>query len=257
VRRSSGQWPDPLAETNSVGSVEPYTATARAYDLLYHDKDYRGEVDEIAVLVDARRPGATSVLDVGCGTGAHLEWFARRFDQAVGIEANVRMIEEATIAREGLLVLPGDMRTFALRERFDVVTCLFSAIGYMTSVADLRRAVANMATHLTPGGVLVVEGWVSPDDWIAGRASAAAAVADDLAVARVVVSDREGDVSTVHMHYVLATVDGVERVDEVHRLGLFGDDQYRAAFEAAGLAYERCDGLTGRGVHVGVAATSP
>jgi SAM-dependent methyltransferase len=233
--------------------VEPYTATARAYDLLYRHKDYRGEVEQVAALVQARRPGATSVLDVGCGTGAHLEWFARRYEQAVGIEASARMIEEATIARDGLLVLPGDMRTFALRERFDVVTCLFSAIGYMTTVADLERAIANMAAHLTPGGVLVVEGWVSPDDWIAGRASADAAVASDLAVARVVVSERDGDVSTVNMHYVLATVDGVEHVDEVHRLGLFEDDQYRAAFEAAGLRYERCDGLTGRGLHVGIA----
>lgn len=237
--------------------MEPYTAAARAYDLLYQHKDYRGEVDEVAALVEARRPGATSVLDVGCGTGAHLEWFARRYEQAVGIEASARMIEETTIAREGLLVLPGDMRTFALRERFDVVTCLFSAIGYMTSVADLERAIANMASHLTPGGVLVVEGWVSPDDWVAGRASADAAVAPDLAAARVVVSERDGDVSIVHMHYVLATVDGVERVDEVHRLGLFDDDQYRAAFEAGGLRYERCDGLTGRGLHVGVAVTSP
>lgn len=237
--------------------MEPYTAAARAYDIFYRDKDYRGETDEVAAIVEARRPGATSVLDVGCGTGGHLEWFARRYEQAVGIEASARMVEEATIARDGLLVLPGDMRTFALRERFDVVTCLFSAIGYMTSVADLERAVANMAAHLTPGGVLVVEGWVSPDAWIVGRASADAAVAPDLAVARVVVSDRDGDVSTVHMHYVLATVDGVERVDEVHRLGLFDDDQYRAAFEAAGLRYERCDGLTGRGLHVGVAVTPP
>jgi SAM-dependent methyltransferase len=235
--------------------VEPYTAAARAYDVLYADKDYRGEVDEIVAIVDARRPGATSVLDVGCGTGAHLAWFTRRYERAVGIDASARMIEEATIAREGLLVLPGDMRTFSLRDRFDVVTCLFSAIGYMTSIADLRRAIANMAAHLAPGGVLVVEGWVSPADWVAGRASADAAVAADLAVARVVVSGRDGDVSTVRMHYVLATVDGVERVDEVHRLGLFDDDQYRAAFEDAGLRYERCDGLTGRGLHVGVAVT--
>jgi SAM-dependent methyltransferase len=235
--------------------VEPYTATARAYDVLYAGKDYRGEADEVVAIVDARRPGATSLLDVGCGTGAHLEWFAQRYERAVGVEVSARMIEEATIAREGLLVLPGDMRTFALQDQFDVVTCLFSAIGYMTSVADLRRAIANMAAHLTPGGVLVVEGWVSPANWVAGRASASAGVAPDLAVARVVVSDREGDVSTVRMHYVLATVDGVERVDEIHRLGLFEDDEYRAAFEDTGLRYERCGGLTGRGLHVGVAVT--
>jgi SAM-dependent methyltransferase len=236
--------------------MEPYTATARAYDVLYRDKDYRGEVDEIVSLVEARRPGATSVLDVGCGTGAHLEWLARRYERAAGIEASARMIEEATIAREGLLVLPGDMRTFALRERFDVVTCLFSAIGYMVTERDFQRAVANMASHLTPGGVLVVEGWVAPADWVSGRVSADAAVADDLAVARVVVSDRDGDVSVVHMHYILATVDGVERVDEVHRLGLFDEAQYRAAFEATGLSYERCDGLTGRGLYLGIGGGS-
>ena len=70
-------------------------------------------------------------------------------------------------------------------------------------------------------------------------------------MARVVVSGREGDVSTLEMHYLLATVDGVEHVEEVHRMGLFSADQYRAAFEAAGLRYERADGLTGRGLHIG------
>jgi hypothetical protein len=35
-------------------------------------------------------------------------------------------------------------------------------------------------------------------------------------------------------------------------MGLFTAEQYRAAFEAAGLHYERADGLTGRGLHVGV-----
>jgi SAM-dependent methyltransferase len=232
--------------------MEPYGAAARAYDLFYRDKDYRGEVEELARMVEARRPGARSVLDVGCGTGAHLVWLAERYPRAEGVEPSSRMIEQAAMSRPGLLVYPGDMRTFALRDRFDVVTCLFSAIGYMTTVDDLNRAVRNMADHLTEGGVLVVEGWIEPHAWVEGRASAAAAVGDDLAAARVVLSDREGDVSIVEMHYVLASLDGVEHVEEVHRMGLFTAGQYRAAFEAAGLRYERVEGLTGRGVHIGV-----
>ena len=232
-------------------NVPPYGAAARAYDLFYRDKDYKGEVDELVALIDARRPGARSVLDVGCGTGAHLEWLARRYERAEGIEPSAPMLEQATIARPGLLVYPGDMRTFRLAERYDAVTCLFSAIGYMTTLDDLHLAVANMAYHLTDGGVLVVEGWIEPDDWVVGRASANAAVGDDLAAARVILSGREDDVSLIEMHYVLATLDAVEYVDEVHRMGLFTREQYRGAFEAAGLRYERADGLTGRGLHLG------
>ncbi|MEX1009483.1 MAG: class I SAM-dependent methyltransferase [Acidimicrobiia bacterium] len=232
--------------------MEPYRAAAAAYDLFYRDKDYEGEVDEIACLVETYRPDAQSVLDVGCGTGAHLAGFARRYERAEGIEPSARMIEEATIARPGLLIYPGDMRTFQLRDRFDVVTCLFSAIGYMTTVEDLHLAVRNMAAHLAEGGVLVVEGWVEREAWEEPRARAQSAVDDELVAARVMVSGRDGDVSTIEMHYLLATVDGIEYVEEVHRMGLFTAEQYRAAVEAAGLRYERTDGLTGRGLHIGI-----
>jgi SAM-dependent methyltransferase len=235
--------------------LQPYRAAARAYDLFYREKDYEREVDEIVRLVESYRTDARSVLDVGCGTGAHLAAFAKRYERAEGIEPSARMIEEATIARPGLLIYPGDMRTFRLRDRFDVVTCLFSAIGYMTTVEDLHLAVRNMAAHLTAGGVLVVEGWVERDAWEDNRASAQSAVGDDLVAARVVVSGRDGDVSTIEMHYLIATLDGIEHVEEVHRMGLFTGEQYRDAFEAAGLRYERRDGLTGRGLHLGIKPT--
>ena len=146
----------------------------------------------------------------------------------------------------------GDMRTFELADRFDVVTCLFSSIGYMTEEHDLRAAIANLGRHVAPGGVLLVEGWVDPGDWVVGRASAHSNVSDTAAVARVMLSDRVGDVSTIEMHYLIATLDGVEHVVEEHRLGLYTARQYRAAVEAAGLRYAREEGLTGRGLHVGV-----
>ena len=235
-----------------MSATDPYGAAARAYDLFYRSKDYAAEVDELAAIVDARVPGARAVLDVGCGTGAHLEHLAVRYERAEGIEPSARMIEEATISRPGLLIYPGDMRTFRLRDRYDVVACLFSAIGYMTSVDDLTRAVVNMAEHLNDPGLLVVEGWVESGAWEGSLARAQAETADDVVAARVILSGREGDVSTLEMHYLVATVDGIEHVREMHRLGLFTAEQYRNAFLAAGLAYERVDGLSGRGVHLGV-----
>ena len=111
---------------------------------------------------------------------------------------------------------------------------------------------ANMARHVAPGGVLLVEGWIDPADWVVGKASAHSNVGEHAAAARVMLSGREGDVSTIDMHYVIATLDGIEHVAEQHRLGLFTAPQYRAAVEATGLRYAREEGLTGRGLHVGI-----
>lgn len=59
-----------------------------------------------------------------------------------------------------------DMRTFDLGRTFDVVTCLFSSIGYFTELDDMQAAIGNMASHLAPGGVLIVEPWIHPDGWV-------------------------------------------------------------------------------------------
>ena len=71
-----------------------------------------------------------------------------------------------------LTLRQGDMRTFDLGKQFDAITCLFSAIGYMPTIDDVRAAIGNMAHHLRPGGVLLVEPWLTPDMAIDGHRSA-------------------------------------------------------------------------------------
>ena len=240
---------------DSVGTVpgsDPYARAARAYDLFYLEKDYEAEAGAVVALAEQYSPGARSLLDVGCGTGAHLAHLSKRYSRVAGVDASAAMLDEARHSYPTIDFHDGDMRTFALAERFDVVTCLFSAVGYMTTEPDLDAAIANMAAHLAPGGVLLVEGWITPDAFLPDHASAHSAVGDDTAVARVMISRRHGDISIIDAQYVIATLDGIEHVVEEHRLGLFTFEQYRAAVERAGLRYAREEGLTGRGLHVGV-----
>ena len=242
--------PDTPASTTP--RTDPYARAARAYDLFYREKDYEAEAGAVVALAEPYAPSARSLLDVGCGTGAHLSHLAARYARVAGVDASSAMLDEARDAFPAIDFHEGDMRTFALPDSFDVVTCLFSAVGYMTTAADLDAAIANMARHLTPGGVLLVEGWITPDAFLPDHASAHSAVSDDAAVARVMISRREGDISIIDAQYVIATLDGIEHVVEEHRLGLFTFDQYRASIEQAGLRYAREEGLTGRGLHVGV-----
>ena len=51
-----------------------FSRSARLYDAIYGSiRDYPREAAELDRLIQERRPGARTLLDVACGTGAHLE----------------------------------------------------------------------------------------------------------------------------------------------------------------------------------------
>ena len=225
--------------------------SARIYDAVYSSKDYPAEAARVHALIQERLPGASSLLDVACGTGKHLEQF-RRWYEVAGVDLDERLIE---IARERLGDVPlhvADMTTFELGSRFDAVTCLFSAIGYAGTLEGLTRAVATMARHLTPNGVLMLEPWLAPDAWVVGRSDLLAVDQPDLKIARMTISGREGRLAIMDFTYLVATTRGLEQFSERHEMALFTDNEYREAFTAAGLAVEHDeDGLLGRGLYVG------
>jgi hypothetical protein len=51
----------------------------------------------------------------------------------------------------------------------------------------------------------------------------------------VVVSRRDGVRTTLEMHHLVGSLDGVEHLVETHEMTLFSDDEYRDAFDRAGL----------------------
>jgi SAM-dependent methyltransferase len=219
---------------------EPFTSSARVYDLLYEaaGKDYEFEADELHALIQSHRPGAASLLDVACGTGAHLLHLRRDYAVA-GVDLAPAMLEEARSRLPDVPLIEGDMRSFALDRTFDAITCLFSAIGYLRSTAELDEAVQTMRSHLAPGGVLVVDGWVRRQSWHdPGTMQVLSSSRDGLGAARLAVSRRDGVRTTLELHHLVGSIDGVEHLVESHDMTLFSDDEYREAFERAGLTVD-------------------
>jgi hypothetical protein len=128
---------------------------------------------------------------------------------------------------------------------------MFSSIGYVRTAERLRSAVSSMARHLEPGGVLVVEPWLSPEVWVDRHVGAVFVDQPELKIARMNVGEREGNLSIFEFEYLVGTPNGLERFNERHELGLFTVEQYLKAFRAAGLEVDHDpEGPMGRGLYI-------
>ena len=234
-----------------------FDKSAHLYDLFYEKglgKDYAAEARLVTELLP---PATTTLLDVACGTGAHLEHLSARYDCA-GVDLDPRMLEIARARCPDVELVEGDMVEVRLDRRFDAVICLFSSIGYVRTEERLRRAVANLAAHLAPGGTLLVEPWLQPGVFLDRHVHALHVDEPELKMTRISTSRVVDGCSQIEFHYLVGTPDGVDHFTEQHTLGLFTWDQYRDAFERAGLdtTIDEQAGPMGRGLVTGRQAGS-
>lgn len=230
-----------------------FTQSAAYYDAIYAFKDYQKEVEWLQALIQehARRPVA-SLLDLACGTGEHITTLREHYE-VEGLDIDPDMLALAQQKHPDIVFHQADMADFDLGRCFDVVTCLFSSIGYVKTLPRLQQAVECMARHVYPGGLLIVEPWLVPDAFHEGSLHASFVDEPDLKVARISTSRIEdGAISVLDFHYLVGTPDGIEYFTEQHELGLFTDADYWNVLEATGteVVYDPL-GLTGRGLYIG------
>lgn len=244
-----------MKQQNKTEILVTYEKQAEYYDAIYEaqGKDYAKESDQIhAVTKRHKQSPGNDLLDVGCGTGGHFT-FLKNWYRVEGLDIDEHMLG---VARKRFPEIPfhqGDMAEFNLSRQFDAVTCLFSAIGYTKTSDSMYRAIKQMGSHLKPGGVLVVEPWLSPEQWKMGTPHAVFVDKPDLKIARVNISNRKDDVSVINFHFLVATQGKVEHFTELHELGLFRPEEYLEAFKLANLEVIRDQqGITGRGLYIGV-----
>jgi SAM-dependent methyltransferase len=234
-----------------VTMAETYSKMARYYDKIYAGKDYAAEAERLVAFLGNGRSKRRSLLDVACGTGCHLECLRKSFD-VEGIDICAEALDDARRRNPGVAFHVADMTDFDLGRTFDVVTCLFSSIGYVKTLDRLRAAVRSMAAHLNPEGVLVVEPWFTPGEWHPNTVHAVYIDEPELKIARVNTSLVEGRLSIVELHYLVGTPERTEHLVERHELGLFEVDEMISALEGEGLIVDHDrEGLTGRGLYFG------
>jgi SAM-dependent methyltransferase len=227
-----------------------FLESSELYDAIYHFKNYARECETLRAVISVNAPGARTILDVACGTGEH-DKFLKDHYAVDGIDLNENYLHAARAKNPAGRYTRADMTDFDLAGTYDAVTCLFSAIGYVRTIDLMNRAVASMARHLKPGGVLIVEPWFTPEKWNPGTSAINAGEIGADKVCRMSLSGRQGNLSTVQLHYLRSTTDTIEHYHETLELRLFTRDEMTHAFESAKLRVRYdTEGLMGRGLYI-------
>jgi ubiquinone/menaquinone biosynthesis C-methylase UbiE len=235
-----------------------YDRSAEFYDAIYSFKNYEKETAKLHELIQQhKRSLGNELLDVACGTGGHIAYLKRNYS-VEGLDISPLMLRLARKKHPDVVFYRRDMTNFRLRKEFDVVTCLFSAIGHVKTRRRLDLAVRALARHLKPGGVLVVESWPTPKQWQIGRLGANFVDQPNLKIARFSISKTRDKLSVLDLHHLVATPNRIEHFVERLEMGLFTHDEYLDAFRQARLetVYDP-EGLMGRGLYIGTRPVDP
>ena len=226
-----------------------FSASAEYYDLVYGKKDYRGETDRLRELFRRFVPHGRTILDIACGTGEHLRLLPEY--GVAGIDLEPAFVRIANEKRPDGNFQVANMQLFDLGSKFDILICLFSAIGYLLTPEAILSALGCFKAHLAPGGAIFIEPFFERNAWGTGEAHIISGEDDHRKVCRLMTTDREGDVSILVGHYLIAEGIDVRYAVERHELLLLDRDQWQDFFRDAGLSAEYLpEAFSSRGLYV-------
>lgn len=214
-----------------------FSKFAKWYDLHYRSlKDYEEESGRIHYLLSQFESKPVRILDIGCGTGEHARILSTQYGYHVdGIDIEPELVALASKKNPDRDFSCADMSSFSIPQKYDAILCLYSSIAYVETVEKLQGAIDNMATHLNPGGIVLIEAWVEPSEWVTELVDAFESF-DETSQTRVLQSrhgSTEGNVSILQIDYHVETPDEKFDFTETHRLALFTKGQIQDALRNA------------------------
>jgi SAM-dependent methyltransferase len=127
-----------------------------------YDLDYATHDQDLLMYEQFAARGELPSLEICVGTGRVALHLARAGHDVVGLDASAAMLARCeakldpdTSARVRLV--EGDMRSFDLAEKFDLVYIALNSFEHNLTSDDATAALRYVATHLAPGGVFVLE----------------------------------------------------------------------------------------------------
>lgn len=218
-------------KTNSV-----YKQFAKYYDSMYSWKDYKTESEKIRDYIKKYKTSSgREMLDVACGTGNHVQYLKRYFN-ITGVDIDKDMLKFARKKFPDIKFIHGDMRTFELNRQFDVIICLFSSIGHLKTYENLEKTVKNFSRHLKQGGVMIVEPFILPEEFIDNILDSYVIDEPGLKLTRMNRSKRRGNIAIYDFHFLVGEKGKIRYFVQNIELGMFESGNVLTMMKNAGFS---------------------
>jgi len=222
-----------------------YCDLAWTESILTTPDDYTDETEFYVNLIRENVEGeAKNLLHLGCGAGGHDFTFKRHF-KVTGIDISEGMLKIARATNPEIAYIQGDMRRIDLKETFDAVV-IPDSIDYMTTPAELRKAVITAFRHLRPGGALLIVAKIREE--FRDNNFCYTGAKDGIEVTIFEnnhVPPRNPSTYEATFVYLIRREGELSIHTDRHRLGLFSQTEWRSILKDAGLRVKqvRLDGV--------------
>ena len=136
------------------GPVPAYEQFARFYDAAMDDPAPRAA--RVLDFIDRYRPGATTLLELGCGTGSILAHLTT-IGSLTGLDQSPEMLALARRKVPRARLIEGDMSSFSLGTRFDVIICVFDSLNHLMTFEAWESLFAAVYDHLDEEGLFILD----------------------------------------------------------------------------------------------------
>jgi SAM-dependent methyltransferase len=140
-------------QMKSTESAEPklYTDLAAWWPLMSAPSEYEEESTAyLNALLKASGQPAKTLLELGSGGGNNASYLKAHFSLVL-VDKSPGMLDVSRRLNPECEHIEGDLRTVRLNREFDLVF-VHDAVAYMTTEADLRRAIETAYVHCKSGG---------------------------------------------------------------------------------------------------------
>jgi SAM-dependent methyltransferase len=176
---------------------------AGVYDEWYSD------FDPAAIQVLAKLAQGGEALELGIGTGRIAIPLVNLGVHVQGIDASAAMVERLHLKPKGkaIPVTMGSFADVAVKGQFSLIYVVFNTFFALLTQEEQLRCFQNVAAHLQPEGVFVIEVFV-PDlkRFTAGQTTRVTSIADR--EVKLDVSEHEQDKQLITSQHVLLTEQG-------------------------------------------------
>ena len=143
-------------------------------DADYYDYEFKSRKSDVDWYVEHYVNASGGVLELGVGSGRIAIPAVRKGARVTGIDLSETMIEQAkktrmrlARAKQGALSLhQGDMRNFALEERFELIAIPFNAFMHLYTLEDVDACLSCVHRHLSSGGTLILDVLIPDLDYL-------------------------------------------------------------------------------------------